>query len=433
MQAKVMPKINNFDIPSIYYDSILNGEQYIPSNKIPKLLSNQNTKTSFTALSLNVQLLNNIHNFLKLESFLHSINVQPSILAITETWLKKNQTSPHTNLCNYTFVSNSRSQSRGEGVGLYVNCSLNFTMRSDLTIMHEKNFVSLFIEIESSNSTMICGVIYRPPSKNSKSHALFFEHLINIIKSIKNKPCFLFSDFNYSLLNYDNPHIADYADMLFENCFIPLIKKPTWFNANSGSLIDHIWTNVSLDNFICPAIITHPLSDHLPLFLSYANSIDPQSEPKMQRFFSSAKITLFNNELQKVNIDLVLKETDTDISFKVLLKDYMNLFNKYFPKQVIKGNRRNHNWFDDELKKLLSNKEALFKKYMQTKSPKTKRQFTKACNLYFKKMQRKNKNTLKINWNLIETTEKLPGGLSIAFWGKNIYLSVILFTQIPTK
>ena len=28
MQAKVMPEINNLDIPSIYYDSILNDEQY---------------------------------------------------------------------------------------------------------------------------------------------------------------------------------------------------------------------------------------------------------------------------------------------------------------------------------------------------------------------------------------------------------------------
>ena len=92
---------------------------------------------------------------------------QPSILAITETRLKENQTGPHTNLCNYTFVSNSRSQSRGEGVGLYVNCSLNFTMRPDLIITHEKIFESLFIEIESNNSTMICGVIYRPPSFRS--------------------------------------------------------------------------------------------------------------------------------------------------------------------------------------------------------------------------------------------------------------------------
>ena len=131
MQAKLMPEINNLGIPSIYYDSILNDEQSIFSDKIPKLLSNQNTKTSFTALSLNVRSLNNIHNFLKLESFLHSINVQPSILAITETWLKEHQTGPHTNFCNYTFVSNSRSQSREGGVGLYTNCSLNFTMRSD--------------------------------------------------------------------------------------------------------------------------------------------------------------------------------------------------------------------------------------------------------------------------------------------------------------
>ena len=186
------------------------------------------------------------------------------------------------------------------------------------------------------------------------------------------------------------------------------IKKPTRFNANSGSLIDHIWTNVSLDKSICSAIITHPLSDHLPLFLSYTNSFDHQSKPKMQRFFSSAKITLFNNELQKVNIDPALKETDPDISFKILLKDYMNLFNKYFPKQVIKDNRKNHNWFDDELKKLLSNKEALFKKYMQAKSPETKRQFTKARNLYFRKIQQKKqehiKNKLESNKNDIKAT-----------------------------
>ena len=200
-------------------------------------------------------------------------------------------------------------------------------MRSDLAKMHEKIFESLSIEIESNNSTIIYCVIYRPPSQNSKSHALFLEHLINILNSIKNKPCFLLDNFNYNLLNCGDPHIANYADMLFEKCFIPLIKKPTRFNANSGLLIYHIWTNVSLDKSICAAIITHSISDHLPLFLSYANSIDPQSEPKMQRFFSSAKITLFNNELQKVNIDLVLKETDPNISFKVLLKDYMNLFN----------------------------------------------------------------------------------------------------------
>ena len=187
-----------------------------------------------------------------------------------------------------------------------------------------------------------------------------------------------------------------------------------------------VWTNLFVQQ------VTHPLSDHLPLFLSYANSIDPQSKSKMQRFFSSAKITLFNNELQKVNIDPVLKETDPDISFKVLLKDYMNLFNKYFPKQVI-DNRKDYNWFDDELKKLLSNKEALFKKYMQTKSPEIKRQFTKARNLYFRKIQQKKqeyiKNKLESNKNDIKATWRTLNSLL----GKKIYLSVNLFTRIPTK
>ena len=85
----------------------------------------------------------------------------------------------------------------------------------------------------------------------------------------------------------------------------------------SMQIVDH-WLitsgPMSVWESVCAAYITHPFSDHLPSFLSYANSIDPQSKPKMQRFFSSAKITLFNNKLQKVNIDPLLKETDLDIS-----------------------------------------------------------------------------------------------------------------------
>ena len=152
----------------------------------------------------------------------------------------------------------------------------------------------------------------------------------------------------------------------------------------------------------------------------------------MQRFFSSAKkITLFNNELQKVNIDPVLKETDPDISFKVLLKDYMNLFNKYFSNRLSKTIERIIIGLIMSSKSYCPTK--LFKKYMQTKSPETKRQFTKARNLYFRKIQQKKQEHIKNKLKSNKNDMNLPGGLSIAFWGRKIYLNVNPFTQILTN
>ena len=82
--------------------------------------------------------------------------------------------------------------------------------------------------------------------------------------------------------------------MLFENCFIPLIKKPTRFNTNSGSLIDHIWTNVSLDKSICAAIITHPLSDYqckeknmLTFYVLHNSSSTNATEKRNPRLYNS--------------------------------------------------------------------------------------------------------------------------------------------------
>ena len=85
----------------------------------------------------------------------------------------------------------------------------------------------------------------------------------------------------------------------------------------------------------------------------------------------------------------MLNQTDPDISFKLLMKDYMELFNEYFPKQLTKVNKKNHNWFDEELKNLQSNKEVLFKKYMQTKSPETKNYLQKLAIFLSEKFNKK--------------------------------------------
>ena len=357
--------------------------------------------------------INNSLNFSKLESLIYSLQIKPCIIPLTETWLKPNQPGMHINLVDYTFVSNSRLQFKGGGVGMYINNILNFIVRDDLNIMDEKIFESLFIEVEYNKSIIICGVIYRAPFNDSKNHKLFIKHLTEVINKIKNKPCFLFGDFNYNLLDCNDVHTNNFSDILFENCYLPLINKPTRFTSKSASLLDHIWTNINLDNNISAAIITHPLSDHLPVYLCYdPNLTKTQPEPKQQRLFSNSKIALFNNEIQNLDIEPILTEDDPETSFNILMNDYMILFNKHFPKVTLVNDTKKNSWFDKELKQLLTTKETLFKKYIHSKSIVDKIFFNKTRNIYFRKIQQKkqdfiknrlehNKNDIRSTWNIM--------------------------------
>ena len=92
--------------------------------------------------------LANAKNFAKLQLFLKTLSFQPTVIAINETYLRDNESGPHCSLDGYVFVSNCRKNHKGGGVGIYVKDTLNFKLREELTIMDEKNFESLFIEIK---------------------------------------------------------------------------------------------------------------------------------------------------------------------------------------------------------------------------------------------------------------------------------------------
>ena len=89
------------------------NDRYVTSSKAhTNLLNdiNNSSDNNFTAISLNTRSLNNYKNLAKLEGLLSSLAFKPSLIAVTETWLKPNQSGPHTNLQDYIFISNPRSK-----------------------------------------------------------------------------------------------------------------------------------------------------------------------------------------------------------------------------------------------------------------------------------------------------------------------------------
>ena len=144
------------------------------------------------------------HNLDHFTNFLNEIDIEFSVLAFSETWLK-----PHDEQCydviGYNAEHNSRLNKAGGGISLFVKNGIEYYKRSDLQFT-TPTMESLFSEIDKdvfkSSNNIIIGVAYRPPYTDLDA---FNDHMSNIISILKTerKSCYLLGDFNLNLLNAD--------------------------------------------------------------------------------------------------------------------------------------------------------------------------------------------------------------------------------------
>ena len=145
------------------------------------MFNNFNENSTFSVLCLNIRLLSNLKNFSKSEGLLSSLTLAPSLIAVTETWLKPNYSESIINLPGYSFIFNPRVQTQGGGVGFYVKENLVYSTRLHLNRMEEIIFKSLFINVKFKNKTITFGCIYRSPYNDITSHSSFLDILNNTL------------------------------------------------------------------------------------------------------------------------------------------------------------------------------------------------------------------------------------------------------------
>ena len=139
-------------------------------------------------MCINIRSLLNPNNFNKLECLLSIHEINPHVVTFNETWGKPNTIGQHQKLNDYIYLSNPRQQHKGGGVAMYIKKNLIFDTCSDLCIMDEKIFESIFIDIHFENKVVTCGTIYRSSNKDTKSLNKFFQHLNQVLKKLnKNK------------------------------------------------------------------------------------------------------------------------------------------------------------------------------------------------------------------------------------------------------
>ena len=349
--------------------------------------------------------------------------IQPSVLAVTETWLNDSQVDSMI-FPGYKFVHKSRKTGPGGGVGLIIKNEIPVTdhpQLSDLNLRHD-SYEGLFINIPlNKGRNFIVGVIYRPPGKPLLEFNNEFDQLLHIVNK-PGKDVMIAGDFNIDLLKHsDHSMTGNYYDMISSHHFLPTVLRPTRITPTSFSLIENILTNIgSLSTH--SAIIVVDISDHLPV-LAW---LDINPTPDLKRFrvtkrlISHDKINSFYNLLMNIDFSPISKlcdEQDPCGAYAAFIRKYSDAYNSAFPLIERDGNKK-HNpvnpWMTSGLFVSCKKKNNLYKKYLKNPNERNKNQFIKYRNK-FKLIKLKAKkdyyatefarysNDLKKTWQLIKS------------------------------
>ena len=204
-----------------------------------------------------------------LKTLINSVKKSPLIIGISESNLYKSDSSiTNVDLDGFSYIHTPTESKKG-GSLLYINNSVNFKARNDLTIYKPKELESIFIEIINTKQTnLIIGSIYRHPSMSLTEFNVDYLNPLLEKMGLENKNHLLMGDFNADLIHYsDTVEISTFVDTMTSSSLFPLITQPTRVTNHSKTLIDNIFVNFHSPD-ITSGNLTVSISDHLVQFMT---------------------------------------------------------------------------------------------------------------------------------------------------------------------
>jgi exonuclease III len=273
---------------------------YIDESVLCNFLTNTANKLvkPFSVLHINCRSI--VKNFNSLLDLLHLSKIQPSVIAVTETWLSGFNEHLY-DIPGYSFVCISRDHKKGGGVGLYIDEKLNYKRLNNITYIKD-SIESIFVELRfgKCSCNIVLGCVYRPPNT---IHDVFINDLNGILDTINtgkhNNNIILTGDFNIDLLKTDDSTTKDLVNLLNVHMLRSIIDKPTRVASNSATLIDNFFTNC-VRYSVSAGIILNDLSDHYPIIMRLELTGDnPSNVDVIRRDFSEANINNFLSSRHK--------------------------------------------------------------------------------------------------------------------------------------
>lgn len=309
-----------------------------------------------------------------LVQYLSQLKRQPDVIAITETKLRLNNINSNIYIDGYNFIHKDSSSQAG-GVGLYVKNCIKFIECNSLNI-NVDSVENLWIEITTEGTPLVIGVVYRHPVYTNKAIDHFGNELNSIFHTLNLRKCkfYLVGDMNINLLpNNKSNEINNYIDSLISSSVKCIINKPTRVTTTSKTLLDHIYTNITLSG---PnphsGILMCDVSDHFGIFVVIPK-IMPKTKKKKHFFirdFKSFDINIFLEDLsQQINSLDISESNNINVLLESFIEKFTKTVNRHAP--LRKTSRREtrlklNPWLFPGLLKCIKQKNNMFKSLHKT-------------------------------------------------------------------
>ena len=215
-------------------------------------------------------------------------------------------------------------------------------LRNDIDYF-DNEMETVFIEIDKcifgTDSNIAIGVIYRMPNSSVDVFNVRISDVMNVIQK-ERKLCYLLGDLNIDFLKADDHRATgELLDVLYCNNVFLLTTKPTRVTSTTATLIDHILTNNFVDDMMhIQGILCTSISDHYAVFHVACNAKTDHAEtdmPLLKRNMGQRNITKFISEMNMVDWQLVLAETDTQSAYSKFHEVISAKYNACFPYRKI--------------------------------------------------------------------------------------------------
>ena len=266
-------------------------------------------------------------NIDELRQLLSLLDYKFDIIGLTETRLNE-EPLINIDIEGYSSPELVNTDAVCGGVALYINKSLDYIKRDDLSYGSHEIGETVFLEIVQKRSkNVLVGCHYRHHTDLNKFNSTYLEYLTKKLSEQNNKPCILMGDFNVNLLNYDeHKDTENFYDILSSSSFQPLILQPTRVTSSISTLIDNIFIDQLGIKSTGGNIVTS-ISDHFPQFALVDLKISKHDlEEKYHRDFKNFNDREFEEEMITIPWQNLLNEKTSDEGVKFLFAETNKIF-----------------------------------------------------------------------------------------------------------
>ena len=262
---------------------------------------------------------------------MHSLNTDTfnfDVIGISECYRHEYDNRIH--LEGYhDIVSRNRKEGRKGGIGLFINETIKFKVRDDISVFIPHVFESIFVELETGlHSKEIVGVIYRPNTPPLADIDIFTENISEIMNTLNNDNVHatIMGDMNIDLMKYGCHEITNSnVDSIFSNGFIPVITKPTRIGNTSATLIDHKHSN-NITAIVKSGIIITDVADHYGVYYMVRTKLTKEDKVYVDiRKFNGRNTERFLEQLSHCDFTDIMLHNSADASYDAFLHLFISI------------------------------------------------------------------------------------------------------------